>query len=217
MNNSQLVKIISKVSTNKKVIAITFDDGPHPVNTIQVLDVLRKYGAKGTFFVVGLEVEKYPDIARSLVQEGHEIGNHTYTHVNLEEIKTEIINEELAKTQEIIFTATGHKPILFRPPYLHYLNNCEAIIKALNLINNCNIILSTYSTGDYRMPGVDSIVQSASKISNGEILLLHDGGGDRSQTVEALDRIIQSYKLKGFEFVTISELLKYGPYHENPN
>lgn len=214
MDNSQLVKIISKVSTNKKVIAITFDDGPHPVNTIQVLNVLRKYGAKATFFVVGLQAEKYPAIAKSLVREGHEIGNHTYTHVNLEEVKTETITEELTKTQDIIFNLTGLKPILFRPPYLRYLNNYDATIKAVNLIN-CSIILCTYSTGDYRMPGVNSIIQSASKMSNGEILLLHDGGGDRSQTVEALDRIIQSYKQKGFEFVTISELLKYGPYQEN--
>ncbi|MGI6120515.1 MAG: polysaccharide deacetylase family protein [Desulfosporosinus sp.] len=210
MSNTQLVKIISRVPTNKKVITITFDDGPHPVNTMQALNVLKKYGVKATFFVVGSQVEKHPDIAKRLVREDHEIGNHTYTHVNLEEMKTETILEELTKTQEIILKATGHKPVLFRPPYLHYRKNYDAIIKAIHSIN-CSIILCTYSTGDYRMPGVNSIIQSASKMSNGDILLLHDGGGDRSQTVEALDKIIQSYQQKGFAFVTVSELLKYSP------
>lgn len=187
-------------------IALTFDDGPTPDETSEILDILRDYNAHATFFVLGSRVEQYPEIARREVAEGHEIANHTYSHLLCEPgvSLTKLIND-IRKAQEVIHDTTGVRPKLFRPP--HGLYN-EQLIQAIQA-ESLQLALWTdeMDTMDWDRPGVAYIVKRVLKnASDGDIVLFHDHVHGKSNTMDALRKILPELKNRGYQFVTMSEL-----------
>ncbi len=199
--------VVKNGSKEKKVIALTFDDGPHPKYTSEILDILNEYDAKATFFVLGKFAEAYPDIIKRQWEEGHEIGNHTYSHINTKKVSKDKIQEEYIKTQEVISSITNNNPKLFRPPYGSLDEKVIDVVEN----NNSVIVLWSYNqdSKDWSNPEVNKIVNTTlSNIENGDIILFHDYVYyDESHTVEALKKIIPELKNRGYEFVTISELI----------
>ena len=200
--------IVWEVPTSNKVIALTFDDGPDQKSTTEILDLLRQYGVKATFFVVGNRVQKYPDIVKRELAEGHEIGNHSFTHPSFVGISgTRMINE-LNETQEAIYKAAGYKTNLFRPPGGSY---SESIVQQCKK-NGLHMILWSWhqDTLDWKKPGVKRIANKVlNNARNGDIVLMHDFVSNSTQTAEALQIILPELKKRGFRFVTVSELLSY--------
>ncbi|MDQ1910630.1 polysaccharide deacetylase family protein [Paenibacillus sp. GD4] len=199
-------EVVWKVDTDQKLIAITFDDGPNPRYTPQILDILNQYQAKATFFVLGKRVQMYPKIAIREVNEGHEIANHTFDHHFLKNYPAERLVDEIRQTQEVIFDITEQMPHVFRPPGGFYN---DTLLHSMKEDKLTVVMWSWYQdTQDWRKPGVDKIVQTVlGNVHNGDIILFHDLEGDCSQTVEALKRIIPELKQQGYEFVTVSDLI----------
>lgn len=196
----------------KKTIALTFDDGPDPRWTPLVNDVLRKHHVPGTFFVVGTQVARHPDIVRSLVENGDEIGIHSFTHPQMAKLPKWRQELEYSHTQMAIVNATGRKSNLLRFPY-------SSTVEAIDDVNwklmqdagrlGYLTIMTESDSKDWDKPGVDKILANATpKDDTGTVSLWHDAGGDRAQTVAALDRFIPIMKERGFQFVTVSEGLR---------
>jgi peptidoglycan/xylan/chitin deacetylase (PgdA/CDA1 family)/glycosyltransferase involved in cell wall biosynthesis len=194
-------------------IALTFDDGPDPRWTPAVLDVLRKYGAHGTFFVVGARVNEHPELVRRILAEGHELGSHTFTHADVAALPTWRRDLELALTRNAIAGATGRQETLFRPPYSSGPGDLSAADLAALRGTGHVAVLADRDTRDWQRPGVPSIVARATPAgrAEGAVVLMHDGGGDRSQTVAALDRLLPDLTKKGFRFTTVSQGLGTPP------
>lgn len=199
--------VFSKGTREQKVVALSFDDGPHPKYTIEILDILKEYDIKATFFVLGIHAEKYPEIIKRQVEEGHEIGNHSYSHIDMRRATKKQILEEFKKTQEIIYSVANIRPKVFRPPYGNYNKEVIEIVSS----DDIPIVLWTFyqDSKDWSNPGVDSIIETTlSKVQNGDIILFHDYVyKNESHTVEALKTIIPKLIEEGYKFVTISELL----------
>jgi peptidoglycan-N-acetylglucosamine deacetylase len=195
--------------TEKKV-ALTFDDGPNEPYTSEILKILKDNHIRATFFLMGENVETFPEAARAIVAAGHTIGNHSYDHRNLLSRTNAQVRAEIAKTEKAIQDTTGVKTTLFRPPY------GDKDTLTLQQTRNLGYVMVEWSVSaeDWRKPGPDKIVKNVMHhIQNGDIILLHDGdkwrhGSDRSQTVQALPILIAQIRQEGFEFVTIPELLK---------
>lgn len=192
-------------------VAITFDDGPDPTWTPQVLDILRARGVKAAFFLVGQQAENYPDLVRKLVAEGHEIGSHTYTHTNLALCSEQRVRLELDATERLIESITGRSTTLFRPPYNADSRPSQlAEIVPLEIAQDLNYltVLESVDPEDWARPGADVILQRIKQQrKSGSIILLHDAGGDRSQTVEALPKIIDYLRARGDQIVPLSQLI----------
>ncbi|ALS25309.1 polysaccharide deacetylase family protein [Paenibacillus naphthalenovorans] len=199
-------EVVWNVETDQKLIALTFDDGPNPVYTPQILDLLNQYGAKGTFFVIGKRVQMYPAIAIREVNEGHEIANHTFDHHYLKNFPPERLVEEIRQTQEVIFDITEQMPHVFRPPGGFYN---DALLQSVKKDQLTVVMWSWYQdTQDWKKPGVDKIVrQVLDNAHNGDIVLFHDLQGDCTQTVEALKQILPELTRRGYQFVTVSDLI----------
>lgn len=186
----------------KKQIALTFDDGPHPKFTPQLLALLKKEHVKATFFVVGEMAEKYPYLVQQEIADGHSVGNHTYHHVNLTKIPEEYVATEIKACGEVLAKITGKPPRLFRPPGGDYSPSVAKDAEALGY----TIVMWTDDPGDYAKPGDKVISQRLlKKVSNGGIILIHDG---IQQTIDVLPQFITTMKKHGFEFVTIDEMMK---------
>lgn len=199
--------IIRHVPVNEKAIALTFDDGPDGDFTPRILEVLRAHRAKATFFVVGKQVEYYPEVLRQVAAAGHEIGSHTYSHPRLSGLSDARLRSELARTADLIRSVCGVAPVYFRPPF--------GVISSasIQVVRDCGYTIILWDreldSRDWERPGVDRIVERVvSNARPGSIVLLHDGGGCRSQTVAALEKILDQLAAKGYRFVTISELLR---------
>ncbi len=196
--------VLWEIKTEDKVIALTFDDGPHSTYTPQILDLLSLYDAKATFFVVGERAEKHPEIILREIEDGHEIANHTYTHPFSS--STDQLKIELEKTNKLIHSITGIYPVLYRPVGGNY--NEHTINAAVE--SGYKVVMWSWhqDTEDWKRPGTQKIINKVlSGTTPGNIILFHDAGGDRSQTVEALKEILPELKKQGYEFVTVSELL----------
>lgn len=195
-----------KLSSEKKVIALTFDDGPSAEFTPQVLDILREKNVKATFFIIGHKLQKFPKIGQQIVAEGHALGNHTWHHWNTQ--MTEFTaTREIEDTAMLMYETTGVKTSLFRPPN-GFLNNGLADYARKR---KDAVVLWTVDSGDWRGSRVsaeDMIKQVVEKATPGGIVLMHDAGGDRSRTVRALPKIIEELTLRGYKFVTVPELLE---------
>lgn len=204
-SHDDIETLITKVKTDKKVVALTFDDGPYPKYTPQILDLLSQYQAKATFFVIGWRVKTYPDLIQREASEGHELGNHTFTHENFERMSTEQLRMEIKKSQEAIFHVTGKRPRLFRPPGGYLSANVKIAAKKENLrIANWSW---DEDTRDWSRPGVQKIVNKVmTNLHPGDIILFHDR---TSQTVQALKGILPELAKRGYRSVTISELITY--------
>ena len=193
-------------------IALTFDDGPDPTWTPRILDILARYHVRATFFVVGSQVARYPSLARRIVDDGHQIGVHTFSHPNLDAIPTWRRNLEYSQAQMAIAGATGVKTSLLRPPYS---SSPEAIedsdwqvmrqIGAQGYIS----VLENVDSDDWARPGVSKIVTNATPHNgNGAIVLMHDAGGDRAETVAALQRYIPAMQARGYTFTSVSQAVQ---------
>lgn len=189
---------------DQKVIALTFDDGPWPKSTAQVLDILKKNNIQGTFFVVGQNVKNYPDLTRRIVAEGHSIANHTWHHW-YHHMNPQTAAYEVANTTDIIFKTTGVKSGLFRPPGGIMTNGVASYARN----NKYAIIMWSSDSIDYSRPAVPRLINNIFKTAKpGGIVLMHDGGGDRTHTVQALPEIISRFRKQGYKFVTVPELLE---------
>ena len=186
-------------------VAITFDDGPSEPYTSQCLDILAEHGARATFFNLGENVEQYPELAKRVVEEGHELANHTMAHNQLTSVPDATVRDEIERSARVIAGATGVATTHLRPPYGDFTERSW-------LASGGAITASVRWSGDsqdWRLPGADAIVENALiNVRPGSILLLHDGGGDRSQDVEALPKLIERLQGDGYELVTVSELLR---------
>jgi cellulose synthase/poly-beta-1,6-N-acetylglucosamine synthase-like glycosyltransferase/peptidoglycan/xylan/chitin deacetylase (PgdA/CDA1 family) len=192
-----------------RTIALTFDDGPDPTWTPRILEVLRRHRVKATFFVVGAQVARHPDLARRLVAEGHEIGAHTFTHPELSDLPGWRRDLEHSQTQMAIAAATGVSTSLLRPPYSSVPNALDdggwSTVREVGGEGYLSV-LNDVDSRDWARPGVEAIVRNATPEGNaGAIVLLHDAGGDRAQTVAAVDRLIPAMRQKGYRFSTVSE------------
>ncbi|HST30361.1 MAG TPA: glycosyltransferase [Chthoniobacterales bacterium] len=192
-------------------VAITFDDGPDPEWTPKILDVLKAANVKAAFFLVGVNAEKYPGLVRRIVNEGHEIGNHTYYHPNLALAWPEHVRLELNATQLLLESITGRATTLFRPPYAADTQPSSiSELMPLQIAQELNylVVLENIDPQDWAKPGADIILQRVKQQRrDGSIILLHDAGGDRSQTVEALPRILDWLHTRGDTIVPLSTLL----------
>jgi cellulose synthase/poly-beta-1,6-N-acetylglucosamine synthase-like glycosyltransferase/peptidoglycan/xylan/chitin deacetylase (PgdA/CDA1 family)/spore germination protein YaaH len=192
-------------------VALTFDDGPDPVWTPKVLDLLKAANVKAAFFLVGVNAEKYPGLVKRIVAEGHEIGNHSYYHPNLALCWPEHIRLELNATQLLLETITGRSTTFFRPPYAADTSPSQVSeLTPLQIAQDLGylVVLENIDPQDWAQPGADIIVQRVKQQRrDGNIILLHDAGGDRSQTVEALPRILDYLQTRGDSVVSLSTLL----------
>lgn len=201
----QTGEVLWDIETQEKIVALTFDDGPDDEYTNQVLDLLAEYDAKATFFIIGKNAEKHPEVILRQFEEGHELANHTYSHPWNTSLKR--IEEEMNKTDDIIYSITGFKPTLFRPVGGLYTDGMiDVAVK-----NGYTVIMWSWhqDTEDWKNPGVKKIVHKVLEGTNpGDVILFHDGGSDRTQTVEALKEILPVLQKQGYQFVTISEMLE---------
>jgi peptidoglycan-N-acetylglucosamine deacetylase len=192
-----------------KKVTLTFDDGPNDVYTPQILAILDKYKVKATFFMLGDAVQYHPAMAQKIVKAGHSIGNHSYSHMNLYKNRVPIENvlRDIDKSAQIITKVTGKHADLYRSPY-NYLD--DQLIHALRE-RKYFVVSWTYAPGDWeKISGEKIALRVLSNVTSGSIFLLHDGGGNRSQTVKALPIIIEGLRKQGYEFVDLPELLNLG-------
>jgi peptidoglycan-N-acetylglucosamine deacetylase len=189
---------------NEKVIALTIDDGPWENTTAQMLDILKANDVKVTFFWVGTSIQANPEIAKRVIAEGHAIGNHTWHHW-YKQMSEATAKSEIDRTAELIYKTTGVKTSLFRPPGGYLNNGLAAYAKS----QKYTVVMWSQTSADTDPRAkpqvfVKNVLRDAKP---GGIVLMHDGGGDRTRTVQALPQIITKLKQQGYRFVTIPELL----------
>lgn len=191
-----------------RTVALTFDDGPDPRWTPEILRVLREHHVHATFFVLGTAAIQHPELVRRIVAEGHEIGVHTLTHVDLGTLPEWERSLELSTTQRVLAASAGVTASLFRPPYSatnEAVSDSSWSVIQTAAADGYLSVLSTSDSGDWQRPGVEAIVDAAMPEGpEGEIVLMHDGGGDRSQTVEALDLLLTRLDDAGYEATTVA-------------
>ncbi|MCX5746000.1 MAG: polysaccharide deacetylase family protein [Proteobacteria bacterium] len=189
---------------HRKTVALTFDDGPSAPYTTKILSILKANDVKATFFFLGDRVEASPELARAVVEDGHAIGNHTYDHPSLVLESASSVRAQLRRAENAIIAATGVRPKFFRPPYGAADSFTLDEARRLGYV----AIEWSNSSKDWLRPGANAIADRVLRqVKNGSIILLHDGGGDRSQTVAAVTKLIPELKRRGFEFVTVPEML----------
>lgn len=197
-------EVYRSVKTNSNQIAITFDDGPHPYLTERILDLLDEYHAKATFFMVGVNVLNYPNVAREVIDRGHEVGNHTFSHKHLYRMNEETISDELGKCENALEELCEYRPHLFRPPegaINTYIEHCSEK-------SDYKLILWSIDTKDWENKDPSIIVENVlDRVQPGDIILMHDFIGHHSKTPEALEILLPALIERGFEPVTVSRLL----------
>jgi peptidoglycan/xylan/chitin deacetylase (PgdA/CDA1 family) len=189
-----------------RVIALTFDDGPNPPWTGRILDVLERYGVPATFFCVGLHASAHTEELARMAEAGHGFGNHTWSHPFLPDLSEREFALQLERTDEAIAQGGGSpKRRLFRPPYG---SRSPEVLSWLAAGDGPSVVLWDVDTDDWAMPGADAIARSVLEQARpGSIALMHDGGGDRSQTAEALPAIIEGLLADGYRFALVEEML----------
>jgi peptidoglycan-N-acetylglucosamine deacetylase len=218
---------IKQYGWQEKKVAITFDDGPDPAYTPKVLDILKRENAPATFFLIGLQTQKFPGLARRIYDEGHGIGNHTFTHPDISDVSQWYMKRvELQLTEKLFASTLGVKPLYFRPPYsIDQEPDVADQVRPLELVQGEGYITvgSKIDPNDWRKGEtadaiVEAVMSQAERESTkgcevraplycGNIILLHDGGGDRTATIQALPAIIEGLRARGFKIVSVEELL----------
>jgi len=193
-------------------VALTFDDGPDIKYTVQILDLLKEYDVKATFFLVGTQVKKYPDIAKRIVDEGHSVGNHSWSHGDLTKLSAKARAEQIDKTQAIIVEATGTTPRLMRAPYGSVSKEVLATIHK----DHMKHVAWTVDTKDWAGTSVQDMYKNVMNNSrDGGIILMHSFGGRKNaleHTVKLLPSIIRDLRTNGYDLVTIDEMIDSGDY-----
>ena len=190
--------------TDKPRIALTFDDGPHPRYTPQILDILEEYGVCATFFCVGSNAEIYPQLVRRIQEQGHELGNHTHNHFHVANLSTEQLFADIQSCEETLMRLGCPKIRFFRPPE----GVCTEDVKNYCEQRGMTIVLWSIDTRDWAHTPVSEICENVrSNAKDGAIILMHDFIGKNSPTPAALRRIIPMLQESGYEFVTLSTLL----------
>jgi cellulose synthase/poly-beta-1,6-N-acetylglucosamine synthase-like glycosyltransferase/peptidoglycan/xylan/chitin deacetylase (PgdA/CDA1 family)/spore germination protein YaaH len=209
--------VVQRTGDRPGLLALTFDDGPDPRWTPQILDILKREQVPATFFIIGKNGQAYPDLVRRIVDEGHELGNHSFTHPNLGEIPLSLTELELNATQRLIESVVGRSTVLFRPPYFGdaEADKPQEVEPALIAQNLGYIMVGVrIDPNDWQLPvTADQIVNrtieratDTNSETRGEVVLLHDSGGERAATIEALPRLIHELRARGFRFVAVSDL-----------
>lgn len=199
----KMVVVRRPATAADKLVALTFDDGPYPGQTEKILAVLKRENVRATFFMLGSKVRSSPGLVSKVATEGHVIGTHSYDHVELTKLKPAAIRKDIAAGINAIVSVTGTRPVWFRPPYGDVNGTVRAQARALNV----KVALWDIDTLDWTRPGVHMLYRNAVRsTTRGDIVLMHDGGGDRKQTIDALPIIIRDLRSKGFTFVTLDEL-----------
>ncbi|MEU9666719.1 glycosyltransferase [Streptomyces bobili] len=196
------------VSVPDKTIALTFDDGPNPTWTPEILEILEKYDVPATFFLVGSMVSRYPDIVKDMVAQGNEVGIHTFTHIDLSYQSDARVDREMEQTQLALAGAAGITTTLFRAPYSSKTDAIDnyswPVYQRLGEDGYTSVFVDTDSE-DWKRPGVSNIIKWATpEDGKGASVLFHDAGGERSQTIAALPAYIEKMKAAGYTFTTIS-------------
>ena len=196
-------QVYHSVPNETKRIALTFDDGPHPSQTKRILDILDAYGVKATFFMIGVNVENYPDAAREVLTRGHEVGNHTYSHYHLKQQGEGKLEEELKRCEEILEKACACRPHLFRPPE-GYVSD---FVCRCSEREDYRLILWSVDTRDWEIRDAAKISERVLRqVKSGDIVLMHDYVA-RSRTPEALEILLPKLLEQGYQIVTVGELL----------
>lgn len=207
---SQVVYQATPPAGAEKVIALTFDDGPWTSTTDQILNILKQNNIKGTFFWVGQALQENPEVAKRVVAAGHAIGNHTWDHM-MDDMDETTAVQELSNTAKLIYQTTGARTYLMRPPGGNLGGELANYAKKKGYM----VTMWSADTSDYYVSTPLIIDNALRDAKPGGIILMHDGGGDRTQTVEALPQIISSLRRQGYKFVTVPELMamqaKWGP------
>ncbi len=192
----------TSVATDQMVLAMTFDDGPHPRNTPRLLDMLKERNIKATFFVVGQCAREYPALIRRIVAEGHEIGNHTYDHHSLTSMSDTQVRDELRRTDEAVFAASGYRMHLMRPPY----GACNLRLNQMWFQEfNYPTILWSVDPFDWKKPGSAAVTSRiVSHAHKGAIILAHD---IHEATINAMPATFDQLLAKGYRFLTVSQLM----------
>lgn len=215
--------LVSRGGGGSKRVALTFDDGPDPTFTAPILDTLASRQAVASFFVVGRQVQHLPELTRRIVAEGHEIGNHSWSHPDFASLGTSAVKMELAATGRVIEAVTGHRPLLFRPPYIGDARpSTEERLRPMAIANELGYRVAglEIDTKDWFENDPNKIVAnalSALERKNGRIILLHDAGGNRASTIAALGPLIDSLRARGFELTTVAGLLNVTPQAGTPS
>lgn len=186
---------------DERVLALTFDDGPNPTYTPAILDVLKSHGVKATFFVLGQNAARYPDLIDRIRDEGHVLASHTWAHPKLTTVSDQVIIREIESTQREL-AAHGVVSKCVRPPYGATNAHIQTIIR--DHAQDSRTVLWSIDSNDWRRPAAGVIADNvSSRFRPGAIILMHDGGGDRSRTVQALDMVIRRAKDAGYGFGVI--------------
>jgi len=200
-----LGELITHVKTNEKLVALTYDDGPNPATTKNLLQLLERFSVKATFFVIGKNVEQHPDVVKLIVAGGHELGNHSYSHPKMIWRKPGFIKAEINHSEQLLRQLGVNQEIHFRAPYgikLFILPYILFLMKKKSISWNVD-------PKDYQESNPEAIASHILKqVSPGSIVLLHDCEGDRSATIAATEIVIQQLHSQGYQFKTVSELLQ---------
>ena len=186
-----------------KFVALTFDDGPWPGQTDKILDVLKQQNVKATFFMLGSQARSSPALARRVAAEGHVVGSHSFSHAELTKLKPAEARDEISRGINAVAAAAGTRPVWFRPPYGAVNADVRREARGLNV----KTMLWDIDTLDWTRPGTHMLYRNAVRSTkSGQVVLMHDGGGNRDQTIKALPIIIDDLRRRGFIFVTLDEL-----------
>ncbi|WP_239615643.1 polysaccharide deacetylase family protein [Cohnella mopanensis] len=200
----------TEIYKNRKLVALTFDDGPDGKYTTQILDILHERNVKATFFLVGQQVNKYPEVAKRIVEDGHSVGNHSWSHLDLTKQSSKSRDQEIDKTQKAILDATGVTPVLMRAPYGAISKSVLDSVRGRDMKH----VYWTVDTKDWAGTSVQTMYKNVMANTNkGGVVLMHSFGGRKhaiEHTIKLLPLIIDDLQAKGYEFVTVDELIASG-------
>jgi peptidoglycan/xylan/chitin deacetylase (PgdA/CDA1 family) len=201
-------RVIWRAVTDERKIALTFDDGPHPVYTPSLLELFEKHSVAATFFLIGKHIEQDFGLAQQVVQQGHEVANHTFTHPLMFKLTDDQMRDEISRTDALLRELGNSAPKFLRPPVGLFSK------RVLNIVEECGYrtVVGDVYPRDPHLPGTNRIVSRVlSRVVTGSIVIMHDGGNtnhvDRSQTIAAVGELIPQLRERGFEFVRLSELV----------
>lgn len=198
-------EVYRSVKTDSMRIALTFDDGPHPYLTDRILNTLDQYGVKATFFMVGVNVQNYPNTARKVLSRGHEVGNHTFSHPLVTKLSQSGLEHEISACEDALEELCEYRPHLFRPPE----GALTASVSDCTEQGDYSLVLWSLDTRDWEVKNTQKIVRTVlDQVQAGDIILMHDYIGVGSKTPEALEILLPELIARGYEPVTVSELLE---------